>query len=326
MKRVHLVTGAFGFSGGRIARELLASGEQVRTLTNSPPTHGASGSVEVYPFDLTRPEALRPAFRGVDTFFNTYWVRFPLPPSRGAGFDQESAVEHSATLFRLAAEEGVRRIVHVSVANPSPASPYAYFRGKAAIEAALDGSGVPYTVLRPAVLFGTGDVLFNNIAWLLRRMPVFGLFGDGEYRIRPVHVDDLARLAIREADEDGQRTRDAVGPESFPYRELVERIAAAVGVRRPLVRVSPGVGHALSRVLGACLRDVLLTREEIGALMDGLLDTAGPATTPGRFTDWLGEHADEFGRRYANEVQRRRPGVSGSRAEVRSPMACAGPA
>jgi NADH dehydrogenase len=320
MTDIHLVTGAFGFSGSHIARELLSAGKPVRTLTSSAPRGPSAAGIEVFPLDPGRPERMGPAFEGVDTFFNTYWVRF-----QAAGFDQLRAVEHSAGLFRLAAEAGVRRIVHVSVSNPSQGSPYAYFRGKAAVEAALVASGVPHSILRPAVLFGRGDVLFNNIAWLLRHMPVFAIPGDGAYGVRPIHVRDLARLALEEAACAGNRTLDAVGPESFTYRELVERIERAVGVRRRIVCVSPSLVVALSRALGLMLRDVLLTREEMGALMDGLLDTPGPATAPGRLSDWLAEHGDTFGRRYASELRRRRPEiVSESPARARSPAACGG--
>jgi NADH dehydrogenase len=116
-------------------------------------------------------------------------VRFP----RGQ-VDYAAAVANSRLLFGAARDAGVQRIVHVSITHPSVTSPYLYFRGKAEVEHALVEAGVSHAVLRPAILFGGDGVLINNIAWLLRRVPVFAVGGTGEYHIRPIHIDDLARL------------------------------------------------------------------------------------------------------------------------------------
>ena len=152
--------------------------------------------------------------------YNTYWVRFDA-----AGFDQNKAIERGGRLFRAACDAGVERVIHISITNPSEQSPWAYFRGKALLERALRETGLPHSILRPALVFGDEGILVNNLAWLLRRFPVFGLFGDGRYRLRPIHVADLARLAVCEGQETGSRTIDAVGPESFEFRELVATVA-----------------------------------------------------------------------------------------------------
>jgi len=301
MGRTHLITGAHGFSGRQIARALIERGHEVRTLTNSAGDDSLAQSIDTRPLDFEDLPALERAFEGVDVFYNTYWVRFAA-----AGFDQEVAVGRSAELFRCASLAGVRRIVHVSITHPDQASPWAYFRGKARIEAALRASGVPHSILRPAVVFGSGDILINNIAWLLRRFPVFGIFGDGRYRLRPIHVDDLAQLAASEGQAQRNRVIDAVGPESFEYRELVAMLAKTLERQPRWVRLSPWLGHVAARALGAWVGDVVLTREEIGALMDGLLDTAGPATGSTLLSTWAHENRAKLGRDYANEVARRR--------------------
>jgi uncharacterized protein YbjT (DUF2867 family) len=298
----HIVAGAFGYSGGFIARRLLEAGRAVRTLTNSPHRrHELAGRIEARPLAFDDREHLIASLRGGAVLYNTYWVRFN---HRSFTFDQ--AVANTLALFDAAREAGVRRVVHVSITNPSEDSPFAYFRGKAKLERALIESGLSHAILRPAVLFGGADILINNIAWALRRLPIIGVFGDGEYRLQPIHVDDFAALAIAQGERRENAVIDAIGPETFTYRRLIESIGRIIGRRRPIVSIPPRAGHAFARALGGVLRDVMLTREEIGALMAGLLCTDSPPAGPTRLSEWAAAHADELGRRYASEMARRR--------------------
>ncbi|USN99826.1 MAG: NAD(P)H-binding protein [Phycisphaeraceae bacterium] len=186
------------------------------------------------------------------------------------------------------------------------ASRLSYYAGKAELEDALRETGVSQAILRPGVLFGRHDILVNNIAWVLRHLPVFGLFGGGRYGIRPMHVDDFADLAVRVAFEDTDTVTDAVGPERFEFGELVRRIAGLIGVRRAIVPVPEWTGVIASAVLGPLLHDVVLTRDEIAALTAGFLDSRAGSTGRIRLTDWVGEHADTLGRLYHSELRRRR--------------------
>lgn len=300
-----VVTGAFGYSGEYVAQRLLERGRRVRTLTNSPARNSpVRGRVEVRPYDFDRPEALIESLRGAAVLYNTYWVRFNR---RGLQreFSHASAVENTLHLFDGARRAGVRRVVHVSITCPSEDSPFEYFRGKARLEKALVESGLSYAILRPAVLFGGEDILINNIAWVLRRFPVFGVFGDGRYRLQPIHVEDLAGLAVDQGLRSESRIIDAVGPETFTYRELVGTIGEAIGKRRRIIGVPPLVGHAVARLIGALKRDVVITREEIGGLMAGLLCPASAPTGTTRLTLWAKENAATLGVRYASEIARR---------------------
>jgi NADH dehydrogenase len=271
----------------------------VRTLTGHPGRAPAHGGVEVRPLDFTDPAGLTESLRGAGTLYNTYWVRFAH-----GGVDHPVAVTRSRVLFQAAAEAGVRRIVHVSITNASPDSPYPYFRGKAAVEQALRDLGVSHAVLRPAVLFGGNGVLVNNIAWLLRRLPVFAVGGTGEYRIRPIHVADLARLAVRAGRTTATETIDAVGPERPAFLDLVRTIRAAVGSHSRIVRVPGSLVPPAARLLGLALRDTLLTADEYGGMADGLADTEGPATGDTALSQWITEHESTLGRVYANELTR----------------------
>jgi NADH dehydrogenase len=306
-QELHVVTGAFGYSGKYIAARLLAAGHRVRTLTNSVNrSNPFGGQVEAYPFHFDAPEQLVASLRGAKVLYNTYWIRFNYAGTGQGGFQHAVAVENSLKLFQAAQQAGVERVVHVSITNPSPDSPLEYFSGKARLEEALIQSGLSYAILRPAVLFGQEDILINNIAWMLRRFPVFGVFGDGSYRLQPIYVDDLAKLAAEAGAVQTNTIINAIGPETFAYRELVARIGAIIGHPRPIVSIPPTVGYVAGWLMGQYMGDVVITREEIVGLMQDLLYTLAPPAGETRLTTWAGEHAATLGRQYANELARRR--------------------
>lgn len=299
---LHVVTGAFGYSGKYIASRLLAAGCRVRTLTNSPSWQNVFGpDVEAHPFNFDRPDDLARSLDGARSLINTYWVRFDHKD-----FTHAEAVGNTQRLFEAATHAGVPRVVHVSITNPSRDSSLPYFRGKADLEASLQASALSYAILRPTVLFGKEDILVNNIAWMLRRFPMFGVFGDGEYKLQPIYVDDLAALAVDQARASTNAVIDAIGPETFTYRELVALIGKAIGRERPIVSIPPALGLMVSRIVGALVGDVVVTREEIAGLMQNLLVTSSPPAGHTALSAWVREHHETLGRSYSSELARRR--------------------
>ena len=294
-----VVTGAFSYSGAAIAKGLIASGRTVRTVTGHPERSGDNPDIEARPLNFDDQLGLVDSLRGATTLYNTYWVRFAH-----RRIDHELAVANSRTLFLAAKRAGVQRIVHVSITNPSLESPFPYFRGKALVERALAECEVSYAVLRPAILFGGNGVLINNIAWLLRHLPVFAVGGDGNYRIRGIHVDDLAQLCLKVSDEPYDSVTDAVGPERPTFNELVASIGVAVGARTRIVHMPGRVLPVLSSVLGLALHDVLLTRDEYQAMATGLADTDGQSTGSTELSKWISERGGDLGVHYANELSR----------------------
>jgi uncharacterized protein YbjT (DUF2867 family) len=294
-----VVTGAFSYSGQAIAGALVNAGRQVRTLTGHPHRAPDGSPIEVRSLDFDDHIGLVASLEGVTTLYNTYWVRFAHQR-----IDHELAVNNSRALFHAARLAGVQRIVHVSITHPSADSPLPYFRGKALVERALAETGVSYAVVRPAILFGGNGVLINNIAWLLRHFPAFAVGGRGDYRIRGIHVDDLAQLCLQKALEGENSVSDAVGPERPTFVELVHSIKDVVKSRSVVVHVPGLILPPLSRVVGVALGDVLLTRDEYRAMADGLADTQGPATGATALSDWLARHGPTLGLTYANELKR----------------------
>jgi nucleoside-diphosphate-sugar epimerase len=297
---LNAVTGAFGYTGKYITRRLLSMGEGVLTLTGHPTREDPFGDrVSVAPFNFDNQSQLTESLRGATTLFNTYWVRF----SHGrVTFD--NAVANTKTLIRAAEEAGVRRIVHVSITNASESSPLPYFRGKALLEQAIMQSGLSYAIIRPTVIFGTEDILINNIAWFLRRFPVFAVPGSGDYRLQPIFVEDLTEIAVSAAHRDENLAVDAVGPEVFTFEELVRLIAEKIRSRARIIHLKPGLALFLSGLLGRVLGDVTLTRDELKGLMSNLLVSDSPPTGQTRLTDWLTRNADSLGAKYASELDR----------------------
>lgn len=295
---IDVVTGAFSYTGSYIAERLSNDGRKVRTLTRRPRPEGAPEDVEVVPYRWER-ASLVEALAGARTLYNTYWIRL----ARGRTTFGE-AVRNSRLLFDAAAEAGVKRIVHVSVTKADRAPYLGYFAGKAEVEAALKGSGVSYAIVRPTVVFGREDVLINNIAWLLRRIPVFVIAGSGDYRVRPVHVDDVARICVEAGASSEDVIVDAVGPETLTFEEMVRVIREAVGSRSILVHAPRWALLTIARFLSLVLRDELMSAGELRGLMDELVTTDGPATGSVSFTEWVKLTSTVLGRSYVSETKR----------------------
>ncbi len=295
-----VVTGAFSYTGRYIAKQLLDAGETVRTVTRAMASQSPFGDqVEAHPLDFGDFGRLVISLEGATTLYNTYWVRFARE-----GTTHDTAVNNIRTLLRAAAEAGVRRVVHISITNASEASSLPYFRGKALGERAVRESELSYAIIRPTQLFGGEDILVNNIAWFLRRFPVFLIAGSGDYPIQPVSVEDVARLAVCAAGNLEDTATDAVGPEKFTFEEFVRLLARRVGSRARMVHAPSSVAMLGARILGRLVGDVVLTRDEIDGLMAGLLVSAGPPTAPTRFTEWLEADGGDLGRKYASELAR----------------------
>jgi len=295
-----VITGAFSYTGKYATRLLLDRGHQVRTLTNHPCRENPFGAqVQVFPYNFDRPHKLAASLRGASTLTNTYWVRFPHRSS-----NYETAVQNTVALINAAKDAGVNRIVHVSIANPSPQSSLGYYRGKARLESVIRDSGLSYAILRPTVIFGREDILINNIAWFVRRFPVFGIPGDGRYCVQPIYVEDMADLIVDAVEREDSYVVDAIGPEIFTFQELLRLIGAKLGrpvseIHLPIVLV-----YLVTRITGWFVDDVILTWEEYKGLVGGLLVSDKPPSGKTRLSEWLSENRDHVGVRYTSELAR----------------------
>jgi NADH dehydrogenase len=299
-KGIAVVTGAFSYTGSAAARSLLARGYTVKTLTNRKrPVNDPGGQIEALPLQFDDPAALVEAMGGADVFVNTYWVRYPYV---GVGFDR--AVENIGVLLRAARDAGVRRIVHVSVSNPSLDSPLGYYRGKARAEDLVRSLGVPYTIVRPTLVVGRNDILVNNIAWFLRRFPVFGMPGSGAYRLQPVTLDDTGEIIAEAADSAEDVTIDAAGPDIVTFEALVRAIGGAIGKQPRIVHLPPTLSLWALAAAGRVMGEVILSRQELDGLMTELLLSHEPPRGTHSVLDWLAQHASDAGKVYSSEFER----------------------
>ena len=304
-EKLHVVTGAFGYSGRWIAHQLLEKGVKVRTLTNAVGRDDPfDGKVEVNSLDFDNKEALVESLRGAEVLYNTYWVRYNHPQKN---FEHDIAVINSKKLFEAAAEAGVKRIIHFSVAHPEKAPDWSYFSGKVAVEKFLNESDYSFAILRPTVLFGGGrNVLINNIAWMLRKFPVFGVFGMGNYPIQPVHVKDVARVAVEQGELRENVTIDVTGPETFRYKEYIGLMAKSMGLRRLILPMPSRIGWLFGKLLGLYLQDLVITMAEIRGLKKGLMSSDETPLGHYKFSEWIAEHGHTFGKRYQNDLKERK--------------------
>src|SRR6202022_277817 len=252
--------------------------------------------IPTYPLNFLDQAGMVAALTGADTLYNTYWVRAPH-----GSLTHDAAVENTRRLIGAARQAGVRRIVQTSIANPT-ASTTSYYRGKAALEEAVRSSGLSWAIVRPTLLFGEGDVLINNIAWLLRHLPVFAIPGDGRYRLQPMHVRDHAGLLVEVGSEQADVVVDSAGPEIFTFDELVHLLRRPLTPHPLVIHTPPPLALAGATMAGRLVGDMLLTREELDDLMHDILVSHEPPRGTTRLTDWLALHRDEVGRHYASET------------------------
>ncbi|HET7419162.1 MAG TPA: NAD(P)H-binding protein [Candidatus Dormibacteraeota bacterium] len=295
-----VVTGAYSFTGRFIARRLLAQEKRLKTLTNHPTRTGAEDiKAEVAPLQFADRDALVESLRGGDVLYNTYWVRFHHGKTRFG-----EAVANTRILAGAARDAGMRKVVHISVSNPSADSNLDYYAGKARAEKAVRESGLPWAIVRPTLIFGPGDILINNIAWLLRRLPIFGIPGRGDYRLQPVAGEDVASIATWAAEQTDNVTVDAAGPDIIYYSEMVESIAIAVGRHPRFVYMTPKNALRAVSLLNRFVKDVMLNEPELEGLMQELLVSHERPRGTLRLDNWLLTHADSLGTKYASELDR----------------------
>ncbi len=298
--KTNAVTGAFSYTGKYITQRLLSMGEKAITITGHPDRPNPFGTqVKAYPFNFNDQKELVKNLQGVSTLYNTYWIRFSYGKTT---FDK--AVENTKILIRAAEEAGVNRIVHISITNASEESPFPYFRGKGKVEKAIGQSSLSYAIVRPTVLFGHEDILINNIAWLLRKFPLFVIPGSGDYKLQPVFVEDVADIAVEAGQHKENIIIDAAGPEIYSFNDMVKLIARTVHSKARIVHFNPKFGIFLSKFIGYFVNDVILTREEVYGLISNLLVSKNPPAGQKRLSDWLIQNANVVGTRYASELNR----------------------
>jgi NADH dehydrogenase len=258
-----LVTGASGFVGRHVTRELAANGTHVRAMVRD--AKGAAVLVDVdcelVRGDVTDPASLRAAARGVRTIVHLVAIVEGAP----ATFERVMAAG-TGNLVEAARESGVRRIVLMSALGTGPGATVPYFRAKWAAEQAVASSGVDHVVLRPSFVFGTDGGALPRFLRIARLAPVTPVIGPGTQRVQPIWIDDLVR-AVRialEADAP-ERPVELGGPEAVTWSALWRRIKAALGTRRPALHIPFWLARGPAALFER-MPPALLTRDQLRML------------------------------------------------------------
>lgn len=233
-----LVAGGTGFIGSHIVRKLLEKGHRVIVMTRTPNPGACPAGAELRRGDILDPQSLREAIAGVDVVVSA--VQFPNHPvenpRRGHTY---MAVDGEGTerLVEAACQAGVRRFVYLSGAGTRPGQTSPWFLAKLRAEKAVRDSGLPFTIFRPSWVYGPEDRSLNKFVTFARLLPVVPVIGNGQTRVQPVHVDDLAEAVAGSVELPGavDQVYEIGGPQSLTMDEIIHTMLQVMGKRRPLL-------------------------------------------------------------------------------------------
>lgn len=235
------VTGGTGFVGQALIRHLVETGRPVRTLIRpSPhsPNLPRGVSVDVAVSSITDERGLRAAMVGVDTIYHlasAEWI--------GARASLlETDIQGTQAVVRAAVDAGVKRIFYVSHLGADRASAYPVLKAKAIAEEFIRRSGLDFTILRSAIVFGPHDGLTTGLARILQSIPFFFLMpGNGTTLLQPMWIEDLVTCLVwaLEDAETSNHTIEVGGPEYLTFDQVVHLVMQAIGVRRRIINMRP---------------------------------------------------------------------------------------
>lgn len=261
------ITGGTGFVGGHLAERLRREGHEVVVI-------GRRTGI-----DIADAPSLSTALEGCDAIVHCAGINREI----GSQTYRHIHVDGTAAIVEAARVAGVSRLVVLSFLRARPDGPTAYHRSKWAAEELVRGSGLSWTVFKAGVIHGRGDHLLDHVSRAIQTFPVFGLVGLRPTLVRPVAVDDVARLLAAAALGDARlarRTVSVLGPETMTLEETVRRIGRAAG-REPLfIRLPVPIHRWLGRVWEATMRVPLLSRAQVEILAEGVVEPLPVADEP----------------------------------------------
>ena len=256
------VTGATGFVGSHLVRRLLRDRHQVRALVRKPTDRWANQpGVTLVEGSIDNVAAMTDAFRGADCVYHLVGL---IAETRTQTFET-TVVGGTRNVVQAAVAAGAGKLVYLSAMGTEAEALSRYHRTKYEAEQTVIGSGLPYVILRPSVIYGPGDGFVSLLAKLIRRSPVTPVFGSGRYQLQPVYIDDMTEIMTRALTSKsvlGQIV-DCGGPEKLEYVSILDHIGAVLGKRRFRLHLPMAAARLMAVVLETFLRPAPLTRDQL---------------------------------------------------------------
>jgi NADH dehydrogenase len=257
-----LVTGGTGFVGSHVLRRLNETEPRgtVRTLVRNRAKAVVPDGVSIVEGDVTQPESLRAAVTAVDVIIHAAAITGDRKePYRGA-YDRVNRVG-TENLMSAAKNAGVKRLVVVSGLGCRSAPAGTYMATRWGMEEAVRGSGIPFVILQPSVLFGAGAPFVAALAGLARVLPVLPLVGGGRTRFQPLWIEDLVTSLVASTSSETLtgRALPLGGSEWATFKEVLQTICKAMSARRLLVPLPMPIARIQASLMTAVLPNPPLT-------------------------------------------------------------------
>jgi len=266
-----LVTGGTGFVGSHVVRRLRQEGLPVRVIVRTPARAAnlRDLGVEVVPGDIADPASLAGAAQGCERVIHLVGII-----QEGRGFTFRSVhVEGTMNVLAAAKKAGVKHFFHQSALGTRESAKSEYHRTKWEAEQLVQASGMPWTILRPSLIYGPGDQFTLRLADAIKLSPVLPVIGSGRSKVQPIYVEDVAVCIGKAVQGEGffNRIYEIGGPEQLTYEQVTKAIAEALGVKRPTVHMPMFFMRTMARVAEAVLPKPPITTEQLTMLQEDIV-------------------------------------------------------
>lgn len=263
-----LVTGATGFVGRNLIQGLRASGVSVRALVRDPNKAAwlKDLGVELAAGDVADPASLEKAAWGMERVIHLVGI---IQEARGVTF-QGVHVDSTRNLLAASKKSGVRQFFYMSALGTRPDAVSEYHKTKWQAEELVRASSIPYTILRPSLIYGKGDGFTTRLAQAIRLSPFLPIIGPGSSKVQPIFIQDVVSCIVKSVTSSGfaDRVFEIGGPEQLTYEEVTTTLAEAMGIRRPKLHLPLFFMKPLARVFETVLPTPPLTTNQLVMLQE----------------------------------------------------------
>lgn len=258
-----LITGGTGFVGRHFIQRMQKEGIPVRALVRLPEKAQSlmDLGVELVRGDIMDKASLEKATRNVGCVVHLVGIIQETPRSSFQGVH----VDGTRNVLDASRKAGVHRFFYQSALGTRPGAKSSYHKTKWAAEELVRTSGIPFTIMRPSLIYGTGDGFTTRLSEMIRLSPFLPVIGQGKSKVQPIFIDDIVSCMVKAVLDDSflNKMYEIGGPEQLTYEEVTITLAEALGVRRPVLHLPLFLMKAAAGLLEALLPAPLLTMDQL---------------------------------------------------------------